>query len=67
MMMSLGWLGAFCLVYSYGSLTLGKVSAQSYNYQMTNLFGALLLGVSSAAIGAWFSVFLFFVLSVAVM
>jgi len=57
-MMILGWFGAFCLVFSYGSLTLGKISSQSYKYQMTNLLGAMLLGVSSAAIGAWFSVFL---------
>jgi hypothetical protein len=57
-MMTLGWIGAFCLVYSYGSLTLGKVSSDSFKYQMTNLVGAMLLGVSSAAIGAWFSVFL---------
>lgn len=57
-MMILGWVGAFCLVFSYGSLTLGKISSQSYKYQMTNLLGAMLLGVSSAAIGAWFSVFL---------
>lgn len=57
-MMTLGWIGAFCLVYSYGSLTLGKVAPDSLKYQMTNLVGAMLLGVSSAAIGAWFSVFL---------
>ena len=57
-MMTLGWIGAFCLVYSYDSLTLGKVSSDSFKYQMTNLVGAMLLGVSSAAIGAWFSVFL---------
>jgi hypothetical protein len=57
-MMTLGWIGAFCLVYSYGSLTLGKVAPDSFKYQMTNLVGAMLLGVSSAAIGAWFSVFL---------
>jgi hypothetical protein len=57
-MMTLGWIGAFCLVYSYSSLTLGKVSSDSFKYQMTNLVGAMLLGVSSAAIGVWFSVFL---------
>jgi|688.fasta_scaffold2578285_1 hypothetical protein len=57
-MMTLGWIGAFCLIYTYGSLTLGKVSSDSFKYQMTNLVGAMLLGVSSAAIGAWFSVFL---------
>ncbi len=51
-----GWCGAVLLIAAYGGVTAGRVPVTGALFQGLNLAGAVLLGVSSAALGAWFSV-----------
>ena len=52
----LGWCGAVLLIAAYGGVTVGRVAVAGTLFQGLNLAGAILLGISSAALGAWFSV-----------
>lgn len=52
----LGWTGAAALVVAYGALTARRWTTEQRRFHAANLLGAVLLGISSAALGAWFSV-----------
>jgi hypothetical protein len=48
-----GWIGAGSLLWAYGMISMGKVSAGSLNYQLANLFGSMLLLVNTVFYGAY--------------
>ena len=53
-----GWTGAALVLIAYGLVSLNKkVEARSYLFQLSNLFGALLLLVNTAVKGAYPSTF----------
>lgn len=56
MIQLIGWAGAVLLIVAYGGVTVGRFAAGDVAFQVLNLAGAVLLGASSAALGAWFSV-----------
>ncbi len=47
-----GWVGAIAAVTAYGAVTAKRISPDSATFQLLNLFGAALLGVSAYAHGA---------------
>ena len=47
-----GWVGAIAAVSAYGSVTAKRISPDSATFQLLNLFGAALLGVSAYGHGA---------------
>ena len=50
---SLGWIGSISLITGYWLNSRGKISAQSFTYQMLNLVGGVLLIVNTVYYGAY--------------
>lgn len=52
----IGWFGASILILAYVLLTKSVFTNNSSMFHVLNIAGAVLLGISSAALNAWFSV-----------
>ncbi len=50
---SLGWIGSISLITGYWLNSRGKMSAQSFTYQLLNLIGGILLIVNTVYYGAY--------------
>ncbi len=49
----IGWLGAAAVLYAYIMVSTDKVKGDSIHYQAFNIFGALLLIINTAHVGAY--------------
>ncbi|KKT19098.1 MAG: hypothetical protein UW02_C0015G0002 [Candidatus Nomurabacteria bacterium GW2011_GWB1_43_7] len=50
---AIGWAGTTLLLLGFYLLSKGKMQGRSYNYQLTQFFGAVGIGISAFAQHAW--------------